>query len=337
MEKKREEDLSPEELHARIEEDKKKLARSGVLAFSALVAIIVLCIAWFVSNNKVSMTSGTISADIQVPFELASVGSRQEIESEKLLDNNNNSVLVSGSAKDYGYYVNIDNGEEVSKEQTYYTGSSSLAWHLNGQESFAPGSGGTLEFYLIPKNDNLTSVTVKVNLTGYIENDGKAVELNDDKIQNLLNGHILFFRHRNYDTYGYYDWLGEAQEFTVTAPSKDGKTTFEKDVPYKVTLYWKWPQYFRNYIYTIRTEGDLFTDQMVSREEYLRFIEFINKQNKLNDSKLFYNPDTVTDISDTIDKNMSEDTLNNCSQYYNQADDYIGKNAKYVYIQIQVS
>ena len=30
----------------------------------------------------------------------------------------------------------------------------------------------------------------------------------------------------------------------------DDKTTFEKDKPYRVTLYWIWPNYIRNYIYT---------------------------------------------------------------------------------------
>ena len=33
---------------------------------------------------------------------------------------------------------------------------------------------------------------------------------------------------------------------------------------------------------------------------------------------------------------MNDDTLNTCSNYYNQADEYIGKNARYVYVQIQV-
>ena len=47
----------------------------------------------------------------------------------------------------------------MQKEQTYHVGTGSLAWYLDSQESILPGANGKLEFYIIPKKDNVKSVT----------------------------------------------------------------------------------------------------------------------------------------------------------------------------------
>ena len=72
------ENLSPEELQERIQEEKKNAKRSLRFASTALLAIVAVCIAWFVANNRVTMTGTQISAENTVPFELASIGSRQK-------------------------------------------------------------------------------------------------------------------------------------------------------------------------------------------------------------------------------------------------------------------
>ena len=93
------ENLSPAELRAQIEEDKKKVSRSTVFLFAALIAIIAICIAWFVSNTRVHVTTGTISAQDSTLFELASVGGRTEAESEHLVDANKKNLLTAGNEK----------------------------------------------------------------------------------------------------------------------------------------------------------------------------------------------------------------------------------------------
>lgn len=345
------ENLSPEELQEHIQEEKKNARRSLRFAFTALIAIIAVCIAWFVSNNQVTMTGTQISAESDEPFEIASVGSRQSSEKNYLLDENGKNILSSGMEKTYSKYVDTETGSEIDRRQTYYAGGSGVAWYMNGQGNLIPGSGGKLEFYLIAKKAGLSSVTVNLNLEGYAleanDTDNKKVKkLNDSRIQELLNGHILFFRHLD-DTYGYYGWLGATPAITVKASDTGlDKTTFEKDIPYKVTIYWKWPQYFRNYVYTQRTRyGDLFTDEMIKEypDEYEEFIKFVNDQKSIETGRLFYsqkadgaqNTDT-TQISGDINAQMSDETLNLCNNYYNQADEYIGKNAQYAYIQIKV-
>ena len=55
----------------------------------------------------------------------------------------------------------------------------------------------------------------------------------------------------------------------------------------KVTLYWIWPKYFRNYIYGSRnTYGDLFTDVSDKNADYTELLKLVN--NSSNKDKLFY-------------------------------------------------
>ena len=113
-------------------------------------------------------------------------------------------------------------------------------------------------------------------------------------------------------------------------------SSFKKDVPYKVTIYWIWPQYFRNYVYTQKsTQGDLFTDaaNQTDGSDYARINTFINK----SQNKLFYDESANVQVTFPINKDMAQDTLEQCSNYYNKADEYIGTNAKYIYVGIKAN
>ncbi|MBU5480532.1 hypothetical protein [Blautia sp. MSJ-19] len=349
------ENLSPEELQERIQEEKKNAKRSLRFAFTALLAIIAVCIAWFVANNRVSMTGTQISADNDRPFELASVGERLTDEEEYLKDADGNDILSAGTEEKYSKYIDINTGEEVSGEKIYHTGSSGLAWYMNSEESLIPGAGDELEFYLIPKKSGLTKVEISVDLDGYTFETTKKISKNtDSKIADLLNGHILFFRYLD-ATYGYHGWLGADRKITLNAPKQtvDGKTVteFQKDVPYRVTLRWKWPKYLRNYIYTDRSYGDLFTAAMKTdtdkKEEYDKLIEFVVDQlntdittkDEDKKNKLFYDSQSATNSAPNPKisaADISTTLLDTYSSYYNQADEYIGTNIQYVYIQINV-
>lgn len=348
--------FSTDQILEEMEEDKKQLKRSSVLAISALIAIIALCLAWFASNNWVKGIINGVSVDDDTQFVLASVGTRQAAEQEYLKDETGKNLLSVAWNKTYGKYIDVKTGKTISKEQNYQTGNSSLAWFLNGQESLVPGNGGKFEFYLIPKRENLKSVTVSLNLTMYTvpDNEKRAVKLEDEKIQNLLDGHVLLFENLD-DEYGYTGWLGAGHidsdnnlnnKLTITAPAgeNNGTGTFEKNVPYKVTVYWVWPKYFRNYIYTQRsTQEDLFTDKVEQGEgsEYKQLIDFINTQKSLGKTgKLFYSKAAgATAVTDSINNQMSDSVLDACNQYYNEADEYIGDStvkSKYVYIEMKV-
>ena len=362
------ENLSPEELQEHIREDKKKAKRSLRFAFTALIAIIAVCIAWFAANNQVTMTGTQISAENDQPFELASVGDRTQAETKFLLDEQNLNILSAGKETKYAKYKYKDITAQAWKvketPQTYYVGNSGLAWHLNGQESLSPGASGKLEFYLISKKEGLTSAEITVNLKAYINKSGtgssdneagtsanksRATESTNNTVQNLISGHILLFQELD-DAKGYDGWLGKWEDNTNTLTNTftvSANSTFEKNIPYKVTIYWVWPQYFRNYIYTQRsTQGDLFTDQTSQTEEsdYKKLNTFVNAnaQKTFSTSRLFYQASLlgdakVNDINQEINASMSDEVLNSCSTYYNQADEYIGKNAQYIYVEMEVN
>lgn len=326
-----------DELLEEIAVNKRKLKQGFVFAFVALIAVIALGIAWFMSNSKVTSTGTSVSAQDDRLFELASIGERQTAEASYLKDESKKNILSAGAERTYDSY--IENGTEVQKKQTYHVGTGSLAWYLDSQESILPGANGKLEFYIIPKKDNVKSVTVSFDINGYVytteENaDRRAVKSEDTTLQNLIQGHILFFQQLD-DVHGYQKWLKADESFVIEAPKN---SSFKKDVPYKVTIYWIWPQYFRNYVYTQKsTQGDLFNQ--TDDSDYARINTFINSQRTVETSqnKLFYDESGTVQVESDINKDMSQDTLEQCSNYYNKADEYIGTNAKCIYVGIKAN
>ena len=327
-----------DELLEEIAVNKRKLKQSFVFAFVAVIAVIALGIAWFMSNSKVTSTGTSVSAQDDRLFELASVGKRQTAEESYLRDESKKSILSAGRT-DETYASYIENGTEVQKQQTYHVGTGSLAWYLDSQESILPGANGKLEFYIIPKKDNVKSVTVSFDINGYVyttkENaDKRAVKSENTTLQNLIQGHILFFQQLD-DVHGYQKWLKADESFVIEAPENG---SFKQNVPYKVTIYWIWPQYFRNYVYTQKsTQGDLFMD--AANQTYARINTFINSQRTVEKSqnKLFYDESDNVQVTSPINKDMAQDTLEQCSNYYNKADEYIGTNAKCIYVGIKAN
>ena len=178
----------------------------------------------------------------------------------------------------------------------------------------------------------------------------KEIIENETKLNGLLSGHILLFRGLD-DTKGYSKWIEvpdsgnpsfkiEASEFqnagaTTDSQSNSASGSFTKDMPYKVTLYWIWPKYFRNYIYGSRnTYGDLFTDVSDKNADYTELLKFVN--NSSNKDKLFYGAKDSDDPS-SIKADMEDTVFNTWSSYYDLADEYIGNNVKYVFVNVAVN
>ena len=352
------ENLSVEELHVRIAEDKKKAVRSLFMALSALVVMVGFCIAWFVSNHRVNATGMNIEAANAQDFQLASKGKRQEAEQKYLKNKDSQNILNNGTA----YLINsdgkmIDASDGTDNTETYYAGFTNLAWRLDDDVTLMPGASGSMTFYIIPRKENLTSANLTFTLKAYEDDTktGVVAVSKDNQLQNLVMGHILFFRNREADG-SYAGWIAPDENgsylmanseysFTVTP---ENKTTFEKDKPYPVTLYWVWPNYIRNYIYT-NQNGSLFTNPDSS--DYQDLLKFLNKENFQNNeteqkySKIFYvkpdsgaasAKDSTSGNGNQINSNITDAVLNECNEAYNNADQYIGKNARYLYVDVTV-
>lgn len=364
------EKLSVEVLHACIAEDRKKAARNFFMALSALVVMVGISVAWLVSNHRVNATGMNIQAASAEDFQLASKGKRQDAEQNKLKNEDSQNILNNGTA----YLINSDGkmiaaSDDTNNTEIYYAGFTNLAWRLDDDVTLMPGASGSMTFYIIPRKENLTSANLTFTLKAYEDNTttGLAVVSKNNQLQNLVMGHILFFRNREADG-SYAGWIAPDENgsylmanseysFTVTPGNK---TTFEKDKPYPVTLYWVWPNYIRNYIYT-NQNGSLFTNPDSS--DYKNLLKFLNKENFQNNvaeqkySKIFYvKPDSGATSAkdstggnennanssdhiihiDNINSNITDTVLNECNEAYNNADQYIGENARYLYVDVTV-
>lgn len=327
------EELTTDELLEKIEADKKQLRKSFVFAFAALIAIITLAMAWFVSNNRVSGITGTVSPK-SLPYCIATKKTAK--------DDNYQSGLLN-ILKDR---FNAEKGSELQiAGDTYYVSNGENIRiqvgednNLNNNEEnatggIAPGTSGKITFYVIPREDGYKKFSFRMNLTAYQKTGDGIQEIEGNDIKNLLKGHVLFFR--NYDENdGYTDRI-ENNTFTI-----ENANGFPKNTPIPVTVYWVWPEYFQSFM----KSGELFKKDEVVQS----FVDDMNSETKPSDleKKYFYFSgfdgskfDPEQKFNDT--NKWTFDSLN-ANQYlyltecYNAADFQIGSNVKYIYVDFEL-
>ena len=261
------EDVTTDELLEQIEEDKKQVKKSSVFAFAALIALIALAIAWFVMNNRVSGTSGNISADAK-SVELRTdgyagihddllkkiMGSEQTTGSKnfwyelgdtvnKFFETSSEKYTINWLLSDQSNMGNYDNknnkGEEVSNWETYWKNPPKGAERQD--EAIEPGSSGRLTFYVVPKYDGKVELNMDLSMIPYKVNGDTFTEVtegNDSVAKNFVDGHILFCLEKGTETdKKEIQWIKDG---TFQLEIQDAK----KGQKYGYTLYWCWPQSF---------------------------------------------------------------------------------------------
>lgn len=389
-----------------IKDYQRQIAQGFFYIGVTIVVFAAVCIAWFVSNTTVSASGMTVSAADDTKILLASMGERQTSEYNSkdqksilnLIDGTEKTYPTSEDAEKIDYYDwNTKKKEHITSNITLYTGTSGLAWYLNGQQMIAPGDGDALEFYFIPKQANLSKIQFKLttigkNKSASTDNSQTTLtDVTDPKAQDFLNSHLLFFLQKD-DAIGYRELLGkepktstndtsntatttyefnpENKTITVNAKDFENEATFAVDTPYKITIYWKWPKQFRNYVYSGDSySGDLFTysaDVTAPCSDQAALIAYLNSnksaadlvKDNANDAanadaqdfnkKKYYATNffkkeqaestTTTGISidDIAYNSVSQSDYNLCTDYYNQADEHIGWNIDYLYVRVDV-
>ena len=236
--------------------------KTGVFILAALVAVIIISIAWFASNRQVSGTGMNIQVSGS-DFELAAEGTRQGQYSE---------LLESES----GVKVTLKPEGAESKPGMATDGSkTAISWAITdtsnlGNQNVAginPGSSGKLTFYIIAQKTGSLTVTLDLSLTGYTtaqESAGKSSTLNPvgNAVQQLMEGHILLFAGYDETKNAYKGWisadaaswqmsLDESNNATLSR-NENGKliwtATVQKDTAYPVTIYWIWPEVLGEYL-----------------------------------------------------------------------------------------
>lgn len=374
--KKKKEELTPEEYRQQAQEEMQNLKnqwktffRTGIFLFAAVAAMIILGIAWFVSNNKVAGTGTSISASGS-DFDLA--------------------ADITGAASTKGMYdelLDVPFGTEtkITKQTFLATNDTndSITWaikddsNLNNQtdaNGIEPGSSGSLTFYIISHKDGPLSLTLDVTLTGYSysgKDDNEPTRSaditqlkSDDKAQKLLEGHVLLFAgydsDTDSDTKSYKAWISEDAEVWTRSLDKDadGKTSVSlsrdadgkltwtaenavKETAYPVTLYWIWPERLESYImsagaYTGRRPL-LFPD-----DTYLPK-NFFTTMCTVDDSNRYFRWKEVgtfkTTVTPAVLSNMRTNfnpvIYKSISEYYNLADQYLGENVRYIKLKVE--
>ena len=302
---------------------------SGLFVLAAIVAIFA-CLAWFAANNRVSATGSTI----------ATKGPRF--------------VLSGTQGGTAGKYDTQDN---------YASDSTSLAvnnlFNLNNMSTdggLSPGSAGQLQLNVRPLCNDLHDITVEMTWeisvqtsvagTGGTAADASKNEEIINSLKDLVRGHILVFQGK--DASGFYS---NPLVPTTTTVTQDGASvtvitqsfTIPKSSFYAAdsnsttetvtkTLYWIWPELFKSYVRTGNAGygGNLFANTG-DEGGYTTLVGDIN-----NNHARYFRADSTSvpgqapSAVPPVGAGMSSADVETCASYYNNADEIIGKNVKYI-------
>ena len=342
------EELSLEELGEKIKKDKKKVVQNTVFIMAAAFVLIALCIAWFVSNNRVSGTSGTVSAK----YSGIEIGSEGKAGVHDDLLKTIKDGITSYFPKEKEAHDTSQGGSinwmlsEDSNMNNYKGGESFEETGAGYRKEYAmePGTKGQLDFFIKTYEAGDLSLDFSLEISPFFhsETDNKPVSVENNTVEaGLLSGHILYF-------------LGEKQSDGKIAYTwiKDGKFKIEiqnaeKAKKYNYSIYWVWPL---NLSTILLNKGDSFlnenavefddkdstgilrntivTDMTEHPEKY-----FFSSLTGLPLDKNYAEVQKISNIHEnsgkddgTYDKQLFVDL----SSYYNQADMKIGAGISFV-------
>ena len=193
--------------------------------------------------------------------------------------------------------------------------------NLSDGEVLGPGSYGQLTFTVTPYANDLGSVQIDISR----EFKGKQGAAVPDTVKALASGHLLFFESR--DANGYYGSPILDGQLTISASNFRDSGVLK---PVTKTLYWVWPEYIQNFVYTGNANyyRNLFA---ADNDGYKAMQVYINEH-----QSSFYSmasDQTVPDLSST----MSSAELSACATAYNKADDEIGNAVEYYQVRLTAS
>ena len=361
MEKK--DELTPEEYRKKAQEEIqnykhqwKIFIRTGIVVLAAAIAIIIACIAWFVSNNKVTGSG----------IGIRSAGSDFELAADAGADGKN-------SAGAYDNLLKAASGtEETLGDKSYITtddSHTSITWSIvnesnmrNNQKhpGIEPGTSGMLRFYIISHKDGSLNVTLNLELTGYTNDTGSTIEkVDDETAQNLVKGHILLFAGYEQETNSYEGWISEdADPWTMTLDSgstltrnTDGTLTWavenaKKDTAYPVQIYWIWPEILGSYLRKDQTATGnrpiLFPEEPATGENTSGNPKALPKDlyKKMSQNGKYFRyeskDDQVTaDILWQMRNDFNPVIYGEIADCYNLGDQYLGENVRYLKLKLE--
>lgn len=323
--------------------------RTGIIVVAAFIVMIVVSIAWFVSNTRVDATGAAIRP-ADMPFDLAAAGTESSVSADRGM---------------YDELLTVSPGasREIKGKKYWSTDGShtSICWAVTPESNMnntgedgkptgiEPGSYGKMTFYIIPNKNGPLKVTLDLVLTGYQIADDKKneenvtqndlTEVTDPSLQQLLEGHILLFAGYNEKAGCYKGWISrDAGEWSMrlgseteaaVLESKSGKLTWnntnaKKDTAYPVTIYWIWPERLESYLR--KADGYsgknplLFSENPSSEDNALsalpeNLFETMGEVEENSSSNRYFR----WEDSEKFQENVTKDTLSQIREKFNPA------------------
>lgn len=301
---------------------------SGLFVLAAIVAIFA-CLAWFAANNRVSATGSTIGAK-GPRFVLSGTqgGAAGKYDSQDDYTSDSTSLAVNN-------FFNLNN--------------------MSADGALSPGSAGQLQLNVKPLCNDLHDITVEMTWEISVQTsaagtgaaaDGSKNEEIINSLKDLVRGHILVFQSK--DPSGFYSDPLVPTSTTVTQngtsatvitqsfviPAASFRTEGSNNTTETVTktLYWIWPEQFKSYVRTGNAGygGNLFAAS-TNATGYTALVGDINT----NHARYFRAdstsvPGRAPSEVPIVKADMSSANVETCASYYNNADEIIGKNIKYI-------
>ena len=222
-------------------EKKKRIRQILIFVIAAIIVIIALCIAWFVSNNRVNGIPGRTSAK-KSGIEIGSKGSQgvhddilKQVKSDLTYhlpgvgSTNQHDTSLGGSIN---WLLNSD-----SNMNNYSEGKSFTDTGAKFRKDYAmePGTKGRLDFFIKPYEEGNLSLEFSLDIVPYVMNgDTPQVVDKTSTAPQFLSGHIVYFLGETQNDTVTYTWIKDGR-FQITIPKA------EKDKEYNYSIYWVWP------------------------------------------------------------------------------------------------
>lgn len=246
-----------------------------IMAIMAVVAF--LSWAWFANNKTVTADEFKVNASEQLGFELVTEG--EEINSELKAEYLDESILCW----------------KLSQE--------SNLMNFGDQVGIAPGSAGSLTFYVIPHVDGALSIDCTLDIRPVLK--GETDTIITETTAKLLRGHLLFIcKYTCQDIEK--QTIVDVRDGTFRIELPDGTMANQKQ---KITLDWFWP-------YTINDANhhDTFGNEISAMTQNQEYSEYF-----------FYDSTGSVNV---------ESGLKILNHHYNEADQLIGDNVKAVVLEL---
>lgn len=309
---------------------KKRLIKSSIFSSCAIIALLLSIIlvlgtisyGWFSDNTNVNANNMQITLNDQ-SYELSIPRS-------------------AGYSTDLTNYFSdyVTDLSTTSQNPNFFC----LFEMEDDAETIEPGSYGKITFNIVSNSIVNQEFTFNINLRGiketYNEDERVLSELSSNnteeaKTLELLKGHIMLFATRqaisggNTGPYYYQDYIVDVFSYStegITPTYQNGKYY------YPVEIFWVWPLSFSQMVYP-ESDPRLNTNTLISDTDLRSdFIDYIGA----NPNKYFYWSSNQS-ISYTTGYEQSQSNYRILTEGYNNADQRIGDNIRFLAVEIIVN